>query len=65
MVYIHRKFFEAREHHPQAQHMPRERWQRGMPGSGNTGKNGLSPLEKAERRREDIKPGFDAFNYPY
>jgi len=61
MAHIRRKFFEAKNHHPQAAEYALGEIANWYAHERKYRENGLSPQEKLLRRQEDIKPGFDAF----
>ena len=61
MAHIRRKFFEAKNNHPQAAEYALGEIANWYAHERKYRENGLSPQEKLLRRQEDIKPGFDAF----
>ena len=61
MAHIRRKFFEAKDHYPQAAEYALREIATCYAQERKYRENGLSPQEKLLRRREDIKPGYDAF----
>ena len=61
MAHIRRKFFEAKDHHPQAAEYALGEIANWYAQERKYRENGLSPQEKLLRRQEDIKAGFDAF----
>jgi hypothetical protein len=65
MAHIRRKFFDAKEHHHQAAAYALGEIAKGYARERKYRENGLSPQEKQLRRREDIKPGLDAFHCPF
>jgi hypothetical protein len=61
MAHIRRKFFEAKDHYPQAAEYALREIATCYAQERKYRENGLSPQEKLLRRREDIKPDYDAF----
>ena len=61
MAHIRRKFFEAKNNHPQAAEYALGEIANWYAHERKYRENGLSPQEKLVRRQEDIKPSFDAF----
>jgi hypothetical protein len=61
MAHIRRKFLEAKDHHPQAAEYALGEIANWYAHERKYRESGLSPQEKLVRRRENIKPGFDAF----
>ena len=61
MAHIRRKFFEAKNNHPQAAEYALGEIANWYAHERKYKENGLSPQEKLLRRQVDIKPGFDAF----
>ena len=61
MAHIRRKFFEAKDYQPQAAEYALGEIENWYALEREYRENGLNTEEKLARRREDIKPGFDAF----
>jgi len=61
MAHIHRKFFEAKDHQPQAAEYALGEIANWYAHERKYRKNVLSSEEKLARRQEDIKAAFDAF----
>jgi transposase len=61
MAHIRRKFFEAKNHHPQSAEYALGEIANWYAHERKYRENGLSPQEKLLRRQEEIKLGFNAF----